>query len=175
MLEAIMYDQILYPTDGSTGSEAAAEHALLLASTFDATVHVVHVVDTRHTGLGMSGAFLSEDGPGLSGKDEGGGDAGMVGERPDFEEMDDALTERGASLVEEAAAAFGDTDTVTAVRMGNPHSVILEYADDNDIDLIVMGTHGRTGVERYLIGSVTEKVVRLADPPVVTVRADHDE
>lgn len=170
-----MYDQILYPTDGSTGSEAAAEHARLLASTFDATVHVLHVVDTRHTGLGMSGAFLADDGSGLSGKAEESGDAGMVGERPDFEEVDEALSERGSSMVGEAAAAFGDIDTVTAVKMGNPYSVILEYADDNDIDLIVMGTHGRTGVERYLIGSVTEKVVRLAGPPVVTVRADRDE
>jgi len=174
MVEAKMYEQILYPTDGSTGSEAAAEDARLLASTFDATVHVLHVVDTRHTGLGMSGAFLADDGPGLSGKAEGGGEAGMVGTRADFDELNDALTERAGSMVEDVAEAFGDIDTVTAVKPGNPHSVILEYADDNDIDLIVMGTHGRTGIERYLIGSVTEKIVRLADPPVVTVRDDRD-
>ncbi|WP_418284923.1 universal stress protein [Halorubrum sp. DTA46] len=170
-----MYDNILYPTDGSTGSDAAAEHVRLLASTFDATVHVLHVVDTRHAGMGMSGAFLSDDGTGLSGKSEEGGGFGMVGERPDFDEVNDALSERGSSMVEEAAEAFGDIDTVTAVELGNPHSVILDYADANDIDLIVMGTHGRTGVERYLLGSVTEKVVRMADPPVVTVRAGASE
>ena len=45
-----MYNTILYPTDGSPGSDAAAEHVQYLASTFDATVHVLHVVDTRHTG-----------------------------------------------------------------------------------------------------------------------------
>ncbi|MWV65002.1 universal stress protein [Halorubrum sp. JWXQ-INN 858] len=169
-----MYDNILYPTDGSTGSDAAAEHARLLASTFGATVHVLHVVDTRHTGIGVSGAFLSDDGSGLSGKTDEGDGSGTVGERRDFDEEDDAQAGRGAELVEEAAAAFGDVETVTAVESGNPHSVIVDYADANDVDLIVMGTHGRTGVDRYLLGSVTEKVVRLADPPVMTVRADAD-
>jgi nucleotide-binding universal stress UspA family protein len=53
--------------------------------------------------------------------------------------------------------------------------VILRYADEADADLVVMGTHGRTGVERYLLGSVAEKVVRLSDVPVMTVRADEDE
>jgi nucleotide-binding universal stress UspA family protein len=48
-------------------------------------------------------------------------------------------------------------------------SRILDYAETEDIDLIVMGTHSRTGLDRYLLGSVTEKVVRTADVPVVTV------
>ncbi len=62
--------------------------------------------------------------------------------------------------------------TTTAVASGNPHAVILEYADANDADLVVLGTHGGPVSGRYLLGSVTEKVVRLADPPVVTVRTD---
>ena len=167
-----MYNTILYPTDGSPGSDAAAEHVQYLTSTFDATVHVLHVVDTRHTGLGMGGAFLSDDGVGLSGMTDEGGGSGMVGKRLDFDEIKDSLTERGRSIVESVAEAFGDIDIVTAVKLGNPHSVIVDYADTNDADLIVMGTHGRTGVDRYLVGSVTEKVVRLAGPPVITVRAD---
>lgn len=61
-----------------------------------------------------------------------------------------------------------------AVRTDIPYKAILRYASEEDIDLIVMGTHGRTGVERYLLGSATEKVVRLSDMPVLTVKAEDD-
>jgi len=63
---------------------------------------------------------------------------------------------------------------VTAVRTGAPYERILDYADQEGADMVVMGTHGRTGVDRYLLGSVTEKVVRTADIPVLTVRAEED-
>jgi len=61
-----------------------------------------------------------------------------------------------------------------AVRTDVPHQAILEYVTEHGVDLIVMGTHGRTGVERYLLGSVTEKVVRLSDVPVLTVKTVAD-
>ncbi|EMA39488.1 universal stress protein [Halobiforma nitratireducens] len=61
-------------------------------------------------------------------------------------------------------------DAVTAVRQGVPHEEILAYADAEGIDAIVMGTQGRTGIDRVLVGSVTERLVRMADVPVVTVR-----
>ncbi|EMA62670.1 universal stress protein [Halorubrum lipolyticum] len=167
-----MYDQILYPTDGSTGSEAAAEHVEELASAFDATVHVLSVVDTRHVAIGMGEAFLADDGVALSSDPSSGAEGGTVGGTADIDERRSVLRERGEAIVEEASAALGGIETATAVESGDPHATILEYADGNDIDLIVMGTHGRTGLDRYLLGSVTEKVVRMADPPVVTVRAD---
>ncbi len=167
-----MYDTILYPTDGSDGSEAAAAHARELAAAFDATIHVLCVVDTAHLGAGMSGPSLADEGSGLGGEGTGGGERGMVGDRSDVEDRHAALSDRGEEIAEETAAALDGNETVTAVKVGAPHSVILQYADENDVDLIVMGTHGRTGVERYLLGSVAEKVVRMADPPVVTVRAD---
>lgn len=56
------------------------------------------------------------------------------------------------------------------VAQGTPHQAILDHIDEHDIDLVVMGTHGRTGLDRYLLGSITEKVVRLSDAPVLTVR-----
>ncbi|MDY6779570.1 MAG: universal stress protein [Halobacteria archaeon] len=56
------------------------------------------------------------------------------------------------------------------VRSGNPHEKILDYIEENKIDLVVMGTHGRTGVKRVLMGSVAEKVVRTSPVPVLTVR-----
>jgi len=157
-----MYDHILYPTDGSDASEAAIAHVREIAEAFDATVHVLHVVDTRQFSLGMGGSYLS-------------GPKGYSGDRPSKDERKRELEERAKPFVEELAADFEGIDTVSAVGEGNPHRVILEYIDENDIDLVVMGTGGHTGVERYLLGSVSEKVVRLADPPVVTVRPDEDE
>ncbi|MFA9426807.1 universal stress protein [Natronorubrum sp. A-ect3] len=70
----------------------------------------------------------------------------------------------------EAEASRDGAEAVTAVEQGVPHEEILEYADDHDIDMIIMGTQGRTGLDRLLVGSVTERVVRMADVPVVTVR-----
>ncbi|SDQ53113.1 universal stress protein [Natronobacterium texcoconense] len=61
-------------------------------------------------------------------------------------------------------------DVVTAVEQGVPHEVILEYTDEHGIDAIVMGTQGRTGIDRVLVGSVTERIVRMAEVPIVTVR-----
>lgn len=172
-----MYDNILFPTDGSAGSEAAAAHVREIAAAFDATVHVLYVVDARHADYGLSGAFVTDEGSGVRADPAPHNDSGMVGERDDPEETRAALVERGEEIVDRAAAAVGDdgVTTRTAVATGTPHEAILEYADANDVDLVVMGTRGRTGIERYLLGSVTEKVVRLSDAPVVTVRADEGE
>ncbi len=167
-----MYDTVLYPTDGSEGSDAAVEHVRALASSFDATVHVLSVVDTRDADFGLSGAFFESE-PGMSG-DAKGGESGMVGGRDDPENVRAARVERRETLVSNVADHFDGVPTTTAVEAGTPHETILAYADDNDVDLVVMGTHGRTGVERYLLGSVTEKVVRLSDVPVVTVRPDQE-
>ncbi|WP_121742774.1 universal stress protein [Natronorubrum halophilum] len=80
---------------------------------------------------------------------------------------------RAVERIESEATREG-IETVTAVERGVPHEEILEYADEHDIDMIVMGTQGRTGLDRVLVGSVTERVVRMADVPVVTVRLTDD-
>lgn len=59
---------------------------------------------------------------------------------------------------------------LTEVVEGNPHEKILEYVSEHDIDMVVMGTHGRTGLDRALMGSVAERVVRRSPVPVLTVR-----
>ncbi len=81
--------------------------------------------------------------------------------------------ERAVERVEVEATREG-VDVVTAVEQGVPHEEIIAYADDHDIDMIVMGTQGRTGLDRVLVGSVTERIVRLADIPVVTVRLNDE-
>ncbi|MEF8774454.1 MAG: universal stress protein [Halobacteriales archaeon] len=141
------YDDVLLPTDGSDPADAAREHALAIAEAFDATLHVLSVVDVRAL---------------ASNYDAGGGTAQVL----------DMLRDAGRSAVDDAAAAAEDrgVEATTAVTEGTPYRSIKNYVDAQDVDVIAMGTHGRTGLERYLIGSVTERVVRTSDVPVVTVR-----
>ncbi|MFB6218151.1 MAG: universal stress protein [Halobacteriaceae archaeon] len=79
-----------------------------------------------------------------------------------------------ASAVEWVASRVEETGVpvVTAVRRGTPHEELLAYAETEGIDLVVMGTHGRTGLDRRLLGSVTERVLRLGDVPVLAVHLD---
>lgn len=138
-----MYDKILVPTDGSEGTRGAVEHAIDLATTYDAALHTIYVVDTN---VGI--------------------DASIPGTLDAFEEAgENAIDE----VIQQAEAAGVET-TVGTVVQGTPHQALLEYVEEHEIDLVVMGTHGRTGLDRYLLGSVTEKVVRLSDVPVLTVR-----
>ena len=172
-----MYDNILYPTDGSEGADAALRHAKNLAETYGATVHLLHVVNASYLG------YESKEGPligrtaekgrsGMAGGRAEGQRSGMVGGDP--KDLEAEHRERCNSIVESVADQFGDVQTENVIRVGNPHDIIIRYTDENDIDLVVMGTQGRTGVDRYLLGSVTEKVVRLSDVPVITVRKQDD-
>jgi nucleotide-binding universal stress UspA family protein len=142
-----MYDTVLVPTDGSDHSVRAAEHGLNLAAAFDAAVHVLSVVDVQ----GAAGVF----------------DAGGVDEEFIANLENDAEDAIGA-----VEAVVDDPEAVTTATVrGRPSEGILEYATDHGADAIAMGTHGRTGLNRYIAGSVTERVVRLADVPVLTARA----
>ncbi|UIO99256.1 universal stress protein [Halobaculum sp. CBA1158] len=144
-----MYDEILVPTDGSPAADAAVEHAVTIADRFDATVHALYVVDaTAYSTL------------------EAGGEVVV-----------DALEQEGEDAVKRIAEAADTEDlpVIESVVSGTAYQSITEYADDEGIDMIVMGTHGRQGLDRYLLGSVTERVVRSADQPVLTVRQPDDE
>jgi nucleotide-binding universal stress UspA family protein len=140
-----MYDVILVPVDGSAPSDAAVTQAVSLASEFDATVHVIYVVDEH----ALAAAGL---------------DAGRVVRA--YEEEGESFL---AAATEEATAAGVDAET--AIVHGTPHRDIVRYGRDHGADVVVMGTHGRRGLERALIGSVTERVLRTSDIPVLAVRA----
>ncbi|MWG34624.1 universal stress protein [Halomarina oriensis] len=144
-----MYDRILAPTDGSDPATAAVRHALALARTTGATVHAVYVLDTRTGFLTVS-------------KDEVRGALREVGE--------DAATTILNEV--ERLATDADVELVTEVVDGAPDQAILDYAADHDVDHIVVGTHGRTGLERRLLGSVTERVIGGASVPVTAVHGD---
>ncbi|MFB6084228.1 MAG: universal stress protein [Halorientalis sp.] len=145
-----MYQDILLPTDGSEGFAAAADHAEAVADRFDATVHVLSVADTRNRFESPSGGISPEV-------------------------WDEAEHERAEAAVGDAVAALPDGVPVeTHVVEGVPKTAILDAVDDIGVDLVIMGTHGRTGIDHYLIGSVAEKVVRKSPVPVMTVRLDED-
>lgn len=139
-----MFDDILIPTDGSAAMAPVIETGVELAALCGATVHALHVVDEN--------AYLTvPDGV----RDRVRGSLTADGE---------AATKTVAERAIEA-----DVEVVREVRGGNPPATILGYAREHDVDVIVMGTHGRTGYERYLLGSVAEKVVRAATRPVLTI------
>lgn len=146
-----MYDKILVPTDGSEGTAETMEHAIHAARADDATLHVLYVVDRR--------LYLAAD----------------------EETQDDViatLEAEGEEAIETAAqrAREAGVDVVTERRQGVPHREIVGYAEDADVDLIAMGTHGRTGRDRLAsLGSVTERVVEHADVPVLVVDIENGE
>ncbi|MEX1127641.1 MAG: universal stress protein [Vicinamibacterales bacterium] len=139
--------QILVPTDFSEAANAARAYATVLADTFGATLHVLHVIpDPLAMGWGVDAAYL----PQLLERTE----------RKVREQLESALTpeERAKFHVE------------SAVDTGAPVDCIVRYADKHGIDLIVMGTQGRGTVERMWVGSVTQGVLRRASCPVVSVQ-----
>lgn len=142
-----MYDDILVPTDGSEPATEAVEHALDLAERAGATVHVLYVVSEAETVAIVGGAAVGEL---------------------------DRRRDEGEAVTQDAVerAAERGVDATSEIRPGTPHREIVRYAEDEGIDLVVMGTHGRSGVRRFLLGSVTERVTRLTDRPVLSVREE---
>lgn len=138
-----MYDDILLPTDGSPGAEAAIDHAVAQANQNSAVVHAVHVIEVT--------------------------DMGDVTE--DTGNMQNKLRSSARELLEPIldAAEKAEVESVEAVVEGRPHEKLVDYIEDNDIDLVVMGSHGKTGLSRILLGSTAEKVVRHSPAPVLTV------
>ena len=121
-------ENVLVPTDGSEGAEAATEHAIDLVTEVGGTLHALHVT----SGGREKGSSPSDD-----------------------------VRDRGAAA---------GVEVVTATRSGRPHEAIAGYTAEAGIDVVVMGTHGRTGLRRYLLGSVTERTVRFSPVPVVSVK-----
>jgi nucleotide-binding universal stress UspA family protein len=142
-----MYDQVLVPTDGSDRATAALEYGVDLVTQYDATLHTIHIVET--TGVAET---LDSD------------QFDLVLER-----IERAGEDAVDSFVDEAHQA-GIDDVEASVCKGVPHEEILGYVEDHDIDIVVMATAGRTGSEREVVGSVTERLVRSSPVPVLTVR-----
>jgi nucleotide-binding universal stress UspA family protein len=151
----IRIQKILVPTDNSPTALKAVQYAAEIAKFQRATIHLLYVLDDRY----MSYMSLTDDDktsmPNLQSKME----SAMEKELNDLIQKQDLPAER----------------FVFQIKTGKPCEEICGYANEVDADLIIMGTHGATGIKRILIGSVAERVVRRGQRPVLVVRPDERE
>jgi nucleotide-binding universal stress UspA family protein len=139
---------ILVPVDFSTGSNRAVEWAQAFAAAFGARLVLLHVIDTS------ANALI-------------GGPGGVLAPPPPAALYDELRNEARAAMAELAART---PQAAPVIHEGSPRQEILTTAAEINADLIVMGTHGRTGLAHLLFGSVAEHVVRHARVPVFTIR-----
>lgn len=145
-----MYDTILVPTDGSDGTSKTVDHALEMADRYEASMHVLAVVDERQS-------------------EQLRGESRYETER--------SMEKRCERAVERVAQRARDAEipVETVVTRGVPSQQIVQYAGETGVDVIAMGTHGRSDHERIAtVGSVTQRVVENADVPVFVIHIGRD-
>jgi len=142
--------RILVPTDFSATADAALEYARVLAARLGASLHVLHVIDDQYLGGSFAGELYVPEAPNLR--------------EALKQEAEQLLAQRITPRDRELIPA------TTAVVVGRSFKTIVDEALSTNADLIVMGTHGRTGIQHLLLGSVAERIVRTAPCPVLTVR-----
>jgi nucleotide-binding universal stress UspA family protein len=137
------YERVLVPTDGSDHANAALELAIEIAAEAGATLQLLSIVPL---------APFEDD--------------------AEADRVVDRLEENARSVLDAAAerATARGVDVRTTVEVGSVHGEIANYAEATGVDLLVMGAHGHGGDDRDLLGSVTERVLRIAPAPVLTVR-----
>ncbi len=146
-MEGNLFKKILVATDGSEDARRAASYGVNIAKATGAEVHALYIISTQHavttrTVMGWSEAF------------------------------EEYLANKGGVAIAdvEKLGKEAGVKVEPVFLKGIPADKILEYAEENNIDLIVMGTHGLTGIKRFLIGSVAESVVRHSKAPVMVIR-----
>jgi universal stress protein A len=144
----IRIQRILLPTDFSAYSATATQYACELATKFNAELHVLHALEIH--------AVAAPD-------------FGMGLALPRYMEESRTAAEQAMTKTVDAQWA-SSRKVVHAIVEGSPRSEIVRYAREKDVDLIVLTTHGRSGLAHVLMGSVAESVVRTAPCPVLTVR-----
>jgi nucleotide-binding universal stress UspA family protein len=143
------YRNIVIATDGSENTQKAISYGIEIAKLSGAIVHALYVVDTS--------SFSS-----IPMSTEGGWEA--------MYEIMKTEGEKAVSEVKKQGESAG-VEVREVVLEGHPVNEIIEFAENNDVDLIVLGTLGKTGFDRFLLGSVAEKVVRSSHVPVMVVRS----
>lgn len=144
----INLNRILFPTDFSAYALEASKYACAFTEQFDAELHLLHVLETHASSTPVFGGGLSL--------------------APPVQESKDVVVEELGRVLDPEWQA--GKRVVRATSEGPPFLAIIRYAKTNDIDMIVMGTHGRAGLKHVLMGSVAERVVCKAPCPVLTVR-----
>jgi nucleotide-binding universal stress UspA family protein len=140
--------RILYPTDFSEGSAVAIPYVADMAKRYGANLYVVHVIYDIAKASGWYVPHISMD--------------------EVYKDMEESAAKELRRFCAEDLRGYKDIKYV--VLKGTPSEEIIRFAEDNQVDLVVMGTHGRKGLDRVLFGSTAEKVVKGASCPVLTVR-----
>ena len=142
----IVLQRILVPTDFSDESRAALAYGAALAETFSASLHLLHVLEAIVAPEAVPVQYESRQ-------------LEAAVEATAWEELRGLL----------AGDEYARLQATLAIEWGTPVSEIIRYAKEQEIDLIVMGTHGRGGLKRLILGSVAESAVRGAPCPVLTI------
>ncbi|SDM99008.1 Nucleotide-binding universal stress protein, UspA family [Halogranum gelatinilyticum] len=149
-----MYDRILLSTDGTVASTEAESHALTLAAAHDATLHVLYVVDEDVVTAYSGDEYVDEaEGP------------------------EHGLEELGEETLSDlrGRASEAGVEIETVMEHGHPAETIVGYADEIDADVLVLGTKRRPDEYRALLGSVTDRVLRLTTRPATVVKTEVKE
>lgn len=149
-----MYDTVLLSTDGTVASEEAESHAIALAEAHNADLHVLYVVDEDVVTAYSGDEYVDE----AEGPEHG---------------LEELGTETIADIQYNAKEV--GVNVVKAIEHGRPAETIVRYADVEDMDLLVLGTKHRTEEYRALLGSVTDRVLRLTTRPATVVKTEVDE
>ncbi|WP_280535911.1 universal stress protein [Halopenitus sp. POP-27] len=138
-----MYDEILLPVAPDGDTSRAVPHVVALAERYDARIHVLAIVDTLEEAIGD----------------------------PQLETLTERLETAAHDRVHEVRSELDERgiDADAHVHRGTPHEAIRTAVEDLDVDLVVMPTHSREGLERVLLGSVTERIIRQSPVPVLSV------
>ena len=144
---ALPVRRILMPVDFSDASETAVRHATELAKTYDAQLDLLHVVEQ----VVYPSAY---------------------GVDPDYLPPQEVIARVETTLGDMAREDVGHENVKTSATVGYAPLTILDYIDENDVDLVVIATHGRTGLDRMLLGSVAERVIRRSSAPVFVVKPE---
>lgn len=150
---SVQYKKILVPLDGSTLANQALHHAQMLATTLEAKLILFRAVEEAYTAIAVTRTAT-------------------ITIESEYDKQPVVMKQARQDLnklIEQTE--LHNIHPQVAVETGDPAKTIVEYARDNEIDLIVMSTHGRTGLARLVYGSVAEKVLHTAACPVLLVRS----
>jgi len=147
-----VFKKILFPTDFSVASDYAMSYAISMAKRYKAKFFLLHVVDTTYD---ISGFYIPH-----------------ISAEKLMQEMEEAAEKKLTNISSAISRRVKAREIV--VKSGIPHKEILKFAKDKGVDMIIMGTHGKAGLDHLLFGSTTERVLRQASCPVLTIRPPKD-
>lgn len=145
MISSKLFEKILIATDGSEKNKSAVEEAVKIARACGSTVYAVYVMDESL----MKSAI----------------------EVPIAEDLYRRIREEGEEAVNGVKEIAQGVNLETFILSGRPARAITEFAEQKEVDLIVVGTQGKSGIERFLLGSVADEVIRTAGCPALTIKS----